>query len=59
MAEPLYNQVLQGLARHRTVVAAWNGSIEGDYMTYAVPGHPEYRRYPVRDFLVVRPEGST
>lgn len=52
-------RLLQGLARHRTVVAAWNGSIEGDYMTYAVPGHPEYRRYPVRDFLVARPAGST
>ena len=52
-------RLLQGLARHRTVVAAWNGSIEGNYMTYAVPGHPEYRRYPVRDFLVARPEGST
>ena len=52
-------RLLQGLARHRTVVAAWNGSMEGDYMTYAVPGHPEYRRYPVRDFLVARPEGST
>ena len=52
-------RLLQGLSRHRTVVAAWNGSIEGDYMTYAVPGHPEYRRYPVRDFLVARPEGAT
>lgn len=51
-------RLLQGLARHRTVVAAWNGSIEGGYMTYAVPGHPEYRRYPVRDFLVARPAGS-
>ena len=51
-------RLLQGLARHRTVVAAWNGSIEGDHMTYAVPGHPEYRRYPVRDFLVACPEGS-
>jgi len=52
-------RLLQGLARHRTVVAAWNGSIEGNHMTYAVPGHSEYRRYPVRDFLVARPEGST
>ena len=52
-------RLLQGLARHRTVVAAWNGAIEGDYMTYAIPGHSEYRRYPVRDFLVARPEGST
>src|SRR5947208_14191170 len=52
-------RLLQGLARHRTVVAAWNGSIEDDYMTYAVPGHPEYRRYLVRDFLVASPTGAT
>jgi hypothetical protein len=51
-------RLLQGLSRHHTVVAAWNGSIEGDYMTYAAPGHPEYRRYPVRDFLVASPEVS-
>ena len=52
-------RLLQGLSRHRTVVAAWNGSIEGDYITYAVPGHPEYRRYPIRDFLVASPAGAT
>jgi hypothetical protein len=51
-------RLLQGLSRHHTVVAAWNGFIEGNYMTYAVPGHPEYRRYPVGDFLVAHPEGS-
>jgi hypothetical protein len=27
------------------------------YLTYAVPGHPEYRKYPVRDFLVVASPG--
>jgi len=52
-------RLLQGLSRHRTVVATWNGSIEGNYLTYAAPGHPEYRRDPVRDFLVARPEGSS
>jgi len=25
-------------------------------LVYATPDHPEYRRYPVRDFLVVNPE---
>lgn len=49
-------RLLQGLSRNRTVVAAWNGSIEGDHLVYAAPGHPEYRRYPSRDFLVVTPE---
>ena len=51
--EPL--RLLQGLARNRTVVAAWSGTVSDGCVTYAVPGHPEYRRYPIRDFLVVSP----
>ncbi len=49
-------RLLQGLSRNKTVVAAWNGSIDGNHMIYAVPDHPEYRRYIVRDFLVASPE---
>ncbi len=49
-------RLLQGLSRNKTVVAAWNGSIDKDHMTYAVPDHPEYRRYPMRDFLVASPD---
>ena|SRR5262245_39568792 len=45
----------QGLSPHRTVVAAWNGTIEHGYLIYAVPDHPEYRRYPAGDLLVVSP----
>ena len=52
-------RLLQGLSRNKTVVAAWNGTIVDDYLTYAAPGHPEYRRYPMRDFLVVSPEMTT
>jgi hypothetical protein len=48
-------RLLQGLSRNKTVVAAWNGSTDRDHMTYAVPDHPEYRRYMVRDFLVIYP----
>ena len=47
-------RLLQGLARNKTVVAAWGGFIDGGaHMVYATPDHPEYRRYPLRDFLVV------
>ena len=49
-------RLLQGLSRNKTVVAAWSGSIDGEHMLYATPGHPEYRRYSLRDFLVVNPE---
>jgi len=49
-------RLLQGLSRNQTVVAAWSGSTDGEHMIYATPDHPEYRRYPLRDFLVVNPE---
>ena len=49
-------RLLQGLSRNKTVVAAWNGTIVDDHLTYAAPGHPEYRRYPMHDFLVVSPD---
>ncbi len=51
-------RLLQGLSRNKTVVVAWNGSMDGERMLYATPDHPEYRRYPLRDFLVVRPEAN-
>ena len=44
-------RLLQGLARNRTVVASWPGAINGKQLTYAEPGHPEYRRYPEFDTL--------
>jgi len=43
-------RLLQGLSRNKTVVAAWNGNIVDGHMIYAVPDHPEYRRYPIRDY---------
>jgi hypothetical protein len=49
-------RLLQGLSRNKTVVAAWSGSIDKEHMVYATPDHPEYRRYPLRDFLIVNPE---
>ncbi|MGO8746110.1 MAG: BREX-3 system P-loop-containing protein BrxF [Thermoguttaceae bacterium] len=49
-------RLLQGLSRNKTVVAAWSGSVDGQYLVYARPDHPEYRQYPLRDILVVQPE---
>lgn len=49
-------RLLQGLSRNRTLVVAWNGSIFNGYMVYATPDHPEYRKYHMRDFLLVSPK---
>jgi hypothetical protein len=46
-------RLLQQISRNRTVVATWNGTIAGGYLTYAETNHPEYRRYPAHDLLVV------
>jgi hypothetical protein len=46
-------RLLQGLSRNRTVVASWNGKIEHDHLIYAQPDHPEYRRYPTTDLLLI------
>lgn len=51
-------RLLQRLSRNKTVVVAWNGSIEGEHIVHAVPDHPEYRRYPLQDLLVVTPEAT-
>ena len=48
--------LLQRLSRRRTVVATWNGSMEDKHIVYAVPEHPEYRRYPVDGVLVAGAE---
>ena len=50
--------LLRGLSRRRTVVASWNGSMEGTYIQYAAPGHPEHRCCPVDGVLVVDAEAA-
>ena len=54
-------RLLQGVSRNRTIVAAWNGTLENDYLTYAAPEHPEHRRYSRDDrgdLLIVLPAVS-
>ena len=52
-------RLLRYLSRHRTVIAAWNGSIDGGFLHFAQPGHPEYRRYPLDGILTVNPQALT
>ncbi len=54
-------RLLQGVSRNRTIVAAWNGTLENDYLSYATPEHPEHRRYSRHsrgDLVIVGPDGS-
>ena len=51
-------RLLLNLSRRKTIVATWNCSIENDSLTYATPDHPEFRKYPIKDFLVVNAEAN-
>ena len=49
-------RLLQKLSRSRTVVASWRGTLQTGYLIYGAPDHPEYRRDPVGDVIVLRPD---
>lgn len=51
-------RLMQGLSRNLTVVASWNGTFEKGKLTYAEPGHREYRSYDLTDTLVVSMSGE-
>lgn len=46
-------RLLESLSRNRSLLVAWPGTIDDRHITYAEPGHPEYRQYEIKDFLVV------
>ncbi len=51
-------RLLQGLSRNRTIVATWRGRQSGKSLTYAVPEHPEYRRFDEPQALIVSTTGT-
>lgn len=51
-------RLLQGLSRNLTIVASWNGTFDRGKLTYAEPGHREYRNYDSTDTLVVSMGGK-
>jgi hypothetical protein len=58
--EPTLHQdpllLLQGLSRNKSLIATWPGTYDAasQVLTYAEPGHPEYRRYQRPEVMVVR-----
>lgn len=44
---------LQSLSRNQTLIVAWGGAQTDHVLTYAEPGHPEYRRYERPEALVI------
>ncbi len=38
-------RLLEDISRNTTIIAGWNGSYSNGVLTYAEPGHPEFRSY--------------
>lgn len=51
-------RLLQYLSRNLTIAVSWNGTFEKGKLTYAEPGHQEYRIYDLTDTLVVSMSGE-
>jgi hypothetical protein len=45
--------LLQSLSRNRLSIWSWNGEVEDGRITYAYPGHPEYRRIPTAEITLI------
>lgn len=48
--------LLKKISRNRTIVASWSGTVENGKLTYAEPGHPEYRVYDTSDIQIINME---
>jgi len=51
-------RLLQGISRDKTIVAAWNGRVDKGYLYYADYEHPEYKKYAIKDFVVINLEDN-
>jgi Cdc6-like AAA superfamily ATPase len=45
--------LLQGASRNTTIIASWNGLWTQKRLTFAIPGHPEYRFYDKIDAQII------
>jgi len=45
--------ILKALSRSKTIVAFWNGALSDNKLYYAERAYPEYKSYPVQDFVAI------
>ena len=45
--------LLKSLSRNKIIIALWSGSLNDNKLYYSEPGFPEYKSYPVEDFVAI------
>jgi hypothetical protein len=46
-------RLFKNISRNKTLIVAWNGFIEDNYLIYAAPGHPDYKKYLTNDLNII------
>ncbi|MBZ4688267.1 MAG: hypothetical protein PWQ96_1592 [Clostridia bacterium] len=49
-------RLLENISRNTTIIAGWNGSYENGTLTYAAPGHQEFRSYTELEASIITVE---
>jgi len=47
-------QLFKHIARNKTLIVAWNGYSDGEFLIYAAPGHPDYKKYPDKSLNIIK-----
>ena len=52
-------RLFKNISRNKTLIVAWNGVIKDNYLIYAAPGHPDYKKYPTNDLNFINLHDSS
>lgn len=50
--------LFRSISRNRSIIIFWEGSLKDDRLYYAQPPYPEYKSYPVQDFIAIAYEAQ-
>jgi len=46
-------RLLENLSKNKTIIASWHGDFDGTTLTYAEPGHAEWKKYQEVNAVVI------
>lgn len=46
-------ETFKSISRKKTLLIAWRGNIQNDYLIHAEPGHPEYMKVRITDAVLI------
>lgn len=47
-------ELFKNASRNKTLIIAWRGTLTQRYFIHAEAGHPEYKRYPIEDTIILK-----